>query len=328
MNPRVSVVIPVYNEERFIDRFVRSLLLQTYPREDMEWIFVDGMSTDRTQALLGEYQKQNPKLIRLFTNPDRTVPYAMNIGILASLGEYVVRLDAHSKYEPDYIERCVYYLDTTDADNVGGVAVTKSRGFIGGAIAKMLSSRFGVGDSHFRTGGKNGYVDTVPFGAFRREVFDKVGLYDERLDRNQDNELNFRIRDNGGKIYLAQDIRFTYYSRDTVKGIVKMARQNGKWNVLTMKIMPGAMGVRHFVPLAFVLSLIVLPLLSLVLGWVKYLLIAELAAYLLLDVLFSAKAANNPREFFVLLFLFPLFHISYGVGSLEGIATLVTSKKW
>lgn len=328
MNPRVSVVIPVYNEERFIDRFVRSLLLQTYPREDMEWIFVDGMSTDRTQALLGEYQKQNPKLIRLFTNPDRTVPYAMNIGILASLGEYIVRLDAHSKYEPDYIERCVYYLDTTDADNVGGVAVTKSRGFIGGAIAKMLSSRFGVGDSHFRTGGKNGYVDTVPFGAFRREVFDKVGLYDERLDRNQDNELNFRIRDNGGKIYLAQDIRFTYYSRDTVKGIVKMARQNGKWNVLTMKIMPGSMGVRHFVPLAFVLSLIVLPLLSLVLGWVKYLLIAELAAYLLLDVLFSAKAANNPREFFVLLFLFPLFHISYGVGSLEGIATLVTSKKW
>lgn len=327
MNPRVSVVVPVYNESRFVDIFLQSLLKQSYPREKMEWIFVDGNSSDRTVAQLEAYQKSHPNLISIHTNPHRTVPYAMNIGILASRGAYIVRLDAHSKFEPDYIEKCVHYLDTTDADNVGGLAKTMSSGFVGGAIAKMLSSKFGVGDSKFRTGGKSGYVDTVPFGAFRREVFDKVGLYDERLTRNQDNELNFRIRKNGGKIYLAKDIRFAYYSRDSITGIAKMARLNGKWNVITMKIMPGSMGVRHFVPLAFVLSLIILPLLSFLLPWVKVLFAIELGAYLLLDVIASAFATTSKREFFLLLLLFPLFHICYGWGSLEGLWAVYGSKK-
>lgn len=143
-----------------------------------------------------------------------------------------------------------------DADNVGGVAETKANGFVGNCIAKMLSSRFGVGNSEFRTNGKSGYVDTVPFGAFRREVFSKYGGYDERLVRNQDNEMNYRIRKNGGKIYLADDIHLSYYCRDSIKGISDMAKKNGMWNVITMKLCPGAMGIRHFVPLVFVLSII------------------------------------------------------------------------
>ena len=202
----VSVVMPIYNEAKFIDKCVKSLLQQDYALELMEWIFVDGNSTDGTVKRLEKYSEKYPDLIVIKENPHKTVPYAMNIGIATAKGKYIVRLDAHADYKADYISKCVHYLDTIDADNVGGVAETKASGFTGSCIAKMLSSRFGVGNSEFRTKGKCGYVDTVPFGAFRRDVFSKYGGYDERLVRNQDNEMNYRIRKNGGKIYLADDI--------------------------------------------------------------------------------------------------------------------------
>ena len=181
----VSVVMPLYNEERYIEQCIDSLLLQDYPKENMEWIFVDGCSKDRTVELLKQYQGQYPSLIKIFDNPNKIVPCAMNIGIAASQGKYIVRLDAHADYATNYISKCVDYLENTDAENVGGVAITKSSGFVGNAIAKMLSSKFGVGNSQFRTNGESGYVDTVPFGAFKREVFTKYGGYDERLVRNQ-----------------------------------------------------------------------------------------------------------------------------------------------
>ena len=195
-NLEVSVVMPVYNEEKYIKNCLDSLLLQDYPIEKMEWIFVDGLSKDKTKDILLEYKNKYPELIKVFDNKNKTVPYAMNIGIKEAKGKYIVRLDAHADYNKDYISKCVYYLDTTDADNVGGIAITKSRGFTGNAIAMMLSSKFGVGNSQFRTNGHSGYVDTVPFGAFRKEVFEKWGGYDERLTRNQDNEMNYRIRKN------------------------------------------------------------------------------------------------------------------------------------
>lgn len=322
----VSIVMPIYNEEKYIRMCVDSLLTQDYPQANMEWIFVDGGSVDRTKVLLREYQDKYPNLIKVFDNIYKTVPFAMNIGISQSQGKYIIRLDAHAEYAPDYISRCVYYLDTTDADNVGGVAETKGRGKIGNSIALMLSSKFGVGNSQFRTNGASGYVDTVPFGAFRREVFSKYGGYDERLTRNQDNEMNFRIRKNGGKIYLSQDIKLAYYCRDTVNGIAKMARTNGKWNVITMKLCPGSMGIRHFVPLSLVISLIVLGIGSFFLPIVRWLLLTEILLYLFMDVFFSVKQADNIGAFFNLLYLFPVFHISYGFGSIYGLASLFSSK--
>ena len=249
----ISVVMPVYNEEKYIKNCIESLLLQDYPKNFMEWIFVDGMSSDNTVELIKKYKEKYPEMIKILTNPNKTVPYAMNIGIKEAKGKFIVRLDAHADYSKDYISKCVYYLETTDADNVGGVAETKSKGFVGNAIAKMLSSRFGVGNSDFRTNGESGYVDTVPFGAFRKEVFEKWGGYDERLTRNQDNEMNYRIRKNGGKVYLSSDIKLSYYCRDSIKGISNMALKNGMWNVITMKLCPGSMGLRHFIPLMFLL---------------------------------------------------------------------------
>lgn len=312
----VSVVVPVYNEEKYIGTCINSLLSQDYPITKMEWIFVDGKSSDKTFQVIEEYRYKYPALIRVFENPDKTVPFSMNIGIKSSTGKYIVRLDAHSEYPYDYISKCVHYLDTIDADNVGGWAETKSKGFIGNAIAMMLSCRFGVGNSQFRTNKESGYVDTVPFGAFRREVFENYGLYDTRLTRNQDNEMNFRIRSNGGKIYMASDISLSYYCRDTLSGIIDMALKNGKWNVITMILCPGSMGIRHFIPLLFLLSLVVLPALALVLPFFWWVLKIEIATYAMLDVYFSIKAAKEPKYLPILIILFPLFHISYGLGSL------------
>lgn len=322
----VSVVMPVYNEEKYIRKCIESLFSQDYPLEKMEWIFVDGGSTDQTVDILENYRQQHLELIKVLNNEKKIVPCAMNIGISASRGKYIVRLDAHADYANDYISKCVCYLDNTDADNVGGVAETKSNGFIGNSIAKMLSSKFGVGNSQFRTNGKSGYVDTVPFGAFRREVFSKYGGYDERLVRNQDNEMNYRIRKNGGKIFLADDIKLSYYCRDSVKGIADMARKNGQWNVITMKLCSGAMGLRHFIPLLFVVSIVFLGLLGFLNSLFWYGLLCEIGLYLSLDIIFSIKKARNIGQFFVLLFLFPLFHISYGIGSLKGILKLFSKK--
>ncbi len=322
----VSVVMPVYNESRYIRECIESLLLQDYPKEKMEWIFVDGESKDDTVAVLKEYQNKYPSLIKVYNNPNKIVPYAMNIGIAASLGKYIVRLDAHAEYATDYISKCIFYLETTDAENVGGVAETKANGFTGNAIAKMLSSKFGVGNSQFRTNGESGYVDTVPFGAFKREVFSKYGGYDERLVRNQDNEMNYRIRKNGGKIYMSNDIHLSYYCRESIKGISAMARKNGMWNVITMKLCPGSMGVRHFVPLAFVLSILGLTALSFIHVLFAVLLGVEMALYFLLDLVFSIKQAETVKEFLALCLLFPIFHIAYGVGSMIGIMKLFSTE--
>ena len=326
MNEYVSIVMPLYNEEGYIKKCLDSLLLQDYSLDLMEWIFVDGGSTDRTKDILCEYQAKYPKLIQIYDNPHKTVPYAMNIGIEKATGKYIIRLDAHSDYQKDYIRKCVYYLNKTGADNVGGVEETKSKGTIGKAIALMLSSKFGVGNSQFRTNGISGYVDTVPFGAFRREVFEKWGGYDERLTRNQDNEMNYRIRKNGGKIYLSNEIRFSYYCRDSLKGICDMAVKNGMWNVITRRLCPGSMGMRHFIPLLFLLSLIFMPLFGILFIPIRYLFGTEIALYFLLDIYFSLKQKDSIKSFFLLLILFPAFHISYGAGSLLGLYKLLFSK--
>ncbi len=330
--PRVSVIMPVYNESKYIAKCIDSLLEQDYPIDDMEWVFVDGASPDNTKEIIGQYIEKYPDLIRVYDNPNKTVPYAMNIGIQNTVGEYIVRLDAHAEYQNDYISQCVHFLDTTDADNVGGHFNTKARTKMGSRIALMLSSQFGVGNAQFRVRGKDGYVDTVPFGAFRREIFDRVGLFDERFTRNQDNELNWRIRRAGGKIYLTEKIQLTYYCRDTIGGINKMGYINGKWNIITMALCFGAMGIRHFIPLCFLLSLVFMPVISLFLPFMWWLFAAEMALYTALDIgysaVYAAKAENDNKfvAFLCLLILFPAFHLSYGFGSLVGLFKLLTKE--
>ena len=325
MLPFISIILPVRNEERYIVACVESIFAQDYPAQQMEVIFVDGRSEDRTVELLVKMQQEHPQ-IKVLDNPDRTVPYAMNIGIRESRGEVIVRMDAHAEYPTDYVRLSVETLLAEDCDNAGGVCETRGRGFMGEAIARMLGTPLGVGNSAFRLATQDGYVDTVPFGCFRRELFERIGGFDERMTRNQDNELNFRIRKNGGKIYLNHNIRVIYYCRDTLRGIMRMGFMNGKWNVITMALVPGSMGVRHFVPLAFVLSTIGLLLLTLLTGSMFFggLLLLEWGAYLLLDGFYSYTIAKEKGWRFlpVELILYPAFHFAYGFGSLCGIAAL------
>lgn len=172
----VSIIIPVYNESKYIIRCLDSVKRQTFPAENTELLIIDGNSTDDTVSKIRNYTGIDN--LRILINEKRLVTYALNIGIDNARGEYVIRMDAHAEYADDYVEKCVYYLEHTDADNVGGTAETRGISFAGQANAELLSSKFGVGNSDFRTGGKSGYVDTVPFGAFRRTVFSKIGYFD------------------------------------------------------------------------------------------------------------------------------------------------------
>lgn len=314
----VSVIVPLYNEERYIASLLASLEQQTYPREKMEWIFADGLSEDGTVAVIRRVMETERDPIVLLTNEKQKTPYALNLAIGAARGKYIIRMDAHSYFYPDYIEKCVYYLEHTDADCVGGIAETQAGGFVGGAIAQMLSTRFGVGGSDFRTGDGNRYSDTVPFGAFRREVFDRVGLFNPKLLRSEDNDMNARIRAAGGKLWLAEDIRFRYYCRDTVGGILKMGLQNGNALFRTLKENPRAMSLRHFIPFVFLMSLIVLPILAVFLPPVRWIFAAEAACYALLDLYFSF-CNRHPKYGLLNVWLYPLFHVTYGFGSLLGL---------
>lgn len=322
--PEISVILPVRNEERYIENCVASIFDQDYPVDKMEVLFVDGCSEDRTVELLQTMQRQHPQ-IRVLHNPNRTVPYAMNIGIRESKAPVIVRLDAHAEYPADYIRLSVETLLERDCENAGGIFDTRGRGFMGEAIAAMLKTPFGVGNASYRLTDQEGYVDTVPFGCFRRELFERIGGFDERLTRNQDNELNFRIRKTGGKIWLNPKIRVLYYCRDTIRGIMRMGYMNGKWNVITMALVPGSMGVRHFVPLAFVLCTIA-GLAGTLLGnpVIAGLFALMWGAYLLLDGFYAWTIAGEKGLRFlpVELILFPAFHFAYGTGSLAGLMAL------
>ena len=314
----VSIICPTYNEEPFIDSCIQSVLAQDIPFDQWELLIVDGGSTDQTRKLIEPYQKQYPN-IRLLDNPKRTVPYAMNIGIRAAKGEYICRIDAHADYPMNYISTLLGYINSlSDAVNVGAACITRPRSESNKAraIAAVLSDKFGVGGSAFRLGvSKVTETDTVPFGFFRREVFERVGLYDERLTRNQDIELNKRIKQYGGKIYLVPDVTCTYYARDTYSALAHNNYANGKWNILTVYYTKSfrSLGLRHFIPLLFVISLIT--------G-------VTIPIYLLLmSVIALRLSIQKDLLFGYVLWAYVVLHISYGVGSLVGLLQLPFRKR-
>lgn len=314
----VSVIIPVFNEKKYIDAFFDSLLHQNYPFNEMEWIFVDGMSNDGTLEKINNYKIQYKTLIKVYKNVNRTQAYALNLGISKSIGDVIIRMDVHAIYDSDYISKCLICLQTSGADNVGGVIVTKAFTEKGNYISKILSSKFGVGNSKFRTRG-SGYVDTVPFGAFKRDVFIRLGLFDTRLDRNEDNEFNYRIRKNGGRVFLSKDIHSVYYCRDNLKDLLKMARLNGKWNVISLRVCPKSMGLRHFAPLSFFSLLFVLLCVGIFFHIVWFFALGIFSFYSIVDLICSISSCDSFGEFWKLYFSFFLFHFNYALGSFLGI---------
>lgn len=324
----VSIICPIYNEEKYIAPCIESVLSQDYPKEDLEVLFVDGMSSDRTREIVEAYTQQYTQ-IRLLDNPKRIVPHALNIGIGHAKGDIIVRIDAHAAFPNNYISTLVKYLQLLpNAQNVGAACVTKTQGKTekAKAIVAVLSNRFGVGNSTFRLGVKEVQeVDTVPFGCWKKQTLKDVGMFDTRLIRNQDIELNKRILRAGGSIYLVPDTYCIYYARETFRSLAKNNYGNGQWNVLTLYYTQDmrSLSVRHFVPLAFVLSL-VLPLLGMIIcPWIGLVAAASMFCYSMLIDAISIHIARKERiNIFAVISAFITLHISYGMGSLIGILRL------
>ena len=324
MKPKISILIPCYNEIRFIEKLLQNVVDQDYPEEATEVFLIDGMSNDGTREAITRFIERYPNF-HLLDNERRYVPYALNKGITVSTGDVIVRLDAHAEYPTDYCTRLVEALYQLKADNVGGSWITlpgnstvKSL-----AIASALSSPFGIGNAHYRLNIKTiRKVDTVPFGCYRREVFNRIGLFDEEMLRNQDDSFNAKLSKNGGRIFLIPDVKIRYFARTSVKSIWKMFYQYGLFKPLGNKKAGRPATVRQFIPPLFVLFLISGFLGSLFSKLVMEIAIAGISFYTLANLVFTLRIAvknSNPLLIFYLPWIFFVLHFSYGLGYLSGL---------
>lgn len=323
--PFVSALLVTRNEQTYIEQAMLSLINQTYPRDRYEIIVIDGGSSDQTlsivERLLTEYRTESFE-IKCFDNPKQILASGWNIGIKAAKGDFVIRIDAHAKAESDIIEKSVDTLmSIPDAVCVGGRLVTKSIEGNDEIVSKVLSSPFGVGNSLFRVSSVPGYADTAVYGLYRKDIFEKVGYFNEHYARNQDIELHARIKKAGYKFYFNPGIVTTYYARNTVPRMMRQAFGNGKWNMVLLKNRSAALSIRHIIPFVFVVYLIV----STVMGfahkffWIQEIII--LMVHLMLGLMQSFKKTRDIREILLMPWLFLLLHLSYGIGYLAGIFT-------
>jgi glycosyltransferase involved in cell wall biosynthesis len=320
----VSVIAPCRNEAGFIGRAIQSILQGDYPADLIELLIVDGMSTDGTREIVQEMAKKDPR-IRLLDNPRKIVPSAMNIGIKAACGEYIAWIGCHAVYAPNYISKCVELAKRTGADNVGGYWATLpgANTPVAKAIAVASSTKFGVGNSAKRVSGPERESDTAVAGTFKREVFEKVGLYDERFVRNQDMELNSRIRRTGGRIIVSPEIQVGYYNRATYRGLWQQSFNNGLWNPYTIWLVGRGLSLRHFVPMFLVLGLIILTIGTLFWWPFKWMLTGYILLYLSSAWFFAIKLAHHKKtSAFLILWSFIVLHIGYGLGSVWGVITI------
>ena len=322
--PFVTVIVPCYNEAKFIGPLIENLQRQDYPAGRLEFLLIDGQSQDATQKIIHQYNERDPR-IKLLINENRFAPFALNLGIRQATGDVIIRMDAHAVYPEDYLRLLVKNLFELNADNVGGrwITVPANGSITARTIAVALSSVFGVGDASFRLKPAGiSPVDTVPFGCFRRSLFDRIGFFDEELLRNQDDEFNARILQNGGSIYLIPDIAITYFARPDLRSLSRMYYQYGYFKPLVNLKLKKPATVRQFIPPLFVLFLLI--------GWLPgtfcpILLTgycAGVALYLAAGLCFALLEAFRNRQFFLFLYLPVVFfiqHFSYGSGYLAGI---------
>lgn len=320
---KLSIIIPCRNEEKYIEDCLNSILKNDYSKEKFEVFVIDGNSTDSTREKIESYVNKY-SFIHLLTNEKITVPYAMNLGIRKACGDYIIRLDTHSEIPGNYFSELIKWGKKLDADNIGAVCVTdvKNKNPKSNSIKKVLSSRFGVGNSYFRTGiNEIKEVDTVPFGCYKKDVFEKIGLYDTRLARNQDIELNKRLKKKKGKIFLLPDLFCKYFARESFSGIAGNNFRNGFWNILTIYITKklSSLSLRHFIPFLFLLSLVI-PLIFMIwypgLGFIALL---SSIIYLLTILFLSLKIKDKDSSFFLIFWTFIVLHLSYGLGSFIGL---------
>ncbi|HBY08055.1 MAG TPA: glycosyltransferase family 2 protein [Chloroflexi bacterium] len=320
--PQVSIIIPCYNEQATIRLLLDALYAQVFARSEMEVIIADGLSTDGTRAEISAWGIAHPDLIiRIVDNPKRVIPAALNAALRAAEGEIVVRLDAHSMPEHDYVARSVQALREGRGDNVGGVWRIQpgAAGWVARSIAVAAAHPLGVGGAQYRVGGQPQAVDTIPFGAYYRNLIERIGFYDETLLSNEDYEYNARIRRAGGVVWFDPQIQSTYFARSTFGKLAQQYWRYGYWKLQMLRRYPNTIRWRQGLPPAFVLSVFLMSLLAIWFQWAAWLLLLETIFYSLVLAVVGLQSAVRVRNAGLVIGV-PLaiasMHISWGVAFL------------
>jgi len=324
-SPMVTIAMPAFNEERYIEACIRSVQAQDYPADRIEILVADGRSTDRTREILAELTAEDPR-IRMIDNPDRLQAAGLNQLIRAARGEIVVRMDVHCEYTPSYVRTCVETLAATGADNVGGAQRAKARSTFQAALCAALGSPVGVGGARYRDATAEGFVDTVFLGAFKKKIFETIGLYDPKAITNEDAELNQRLLASGGKIYLSRAIEVHYYPRDSFATLAKQYWKYGRGRARTLLKLGRFPTLRPLIPFAMVVgatALIVVPPLWPIAP-------AAFAAYALLTGAEAVRvgAPLGPAGIATAWAIFPVLHASHGAGFASGLLHYLRKPDW
>lgn len=322
MKGKVSIIIPCRNERDYIRQCINSLLNNDYQQKEI--IVVDGLSNDGTREIVCEFE-QSCSNVKLINNSRQITPVALNLGLDKAEGEYIMIAGAHATFAENYISAMVWRINHFDnAAGVGGALHTMAGDTAGShSIAKVMTDKLGVGNSKFRLG-KSGPVktDTLPYGLYKKEIFDKVGRYDERLVRNQDIELAKRIWKHGWHLYLFSDIKCNYYFEGSFNNLAHQNFKNGLWNVFTFYITKhlSSLSIRHYIPLLFVLSLLLPAIVAFLLEPVFGLISLAIATvYLILIIFESIKLSDKDSNVIYLIWSFFVLHFTYGFGSFVGL---------
>lgn len=318
---KISFIVVAYNAAGSLGALLEDLLAQTIPHEQIEALLVDSASADATRAIMLDFAKAAPFEVKVLENPKRWLASGINVALGAATGDAIIRLDAHARIPKDFLRNNLRALERGE-DIVGGCVLGSAPSGAWESVLRTVdTSRFCGGAAPFRNGGEARYVDTLAYALYRREVYDKVGLYDERLRRTEDNDMHYRMRKAGYRFYFSPDIVSYHAARATMRGQLRQKWGNGYWIGRTMRIQPRCFAPRHLIPALFVLALLCCLLLLPLRAWPLLLL---LSAYLACDLVFAVRGACSQETgrllaLLTLPFLFPAVHVVYGVGTLAGL---------
>jgi succinoglycan biosynthesis protein ExoA len=310
-----SIICPVYNESAFLPELL-SFLSQCLP-EPSQIFLIDGGSIDNSREIILKWKEKLPQLQLIF-NPNRTVPYALNLAIPMCKGDIIVRIDAHTKYAKDYFGKILETFNNTAADIVGGPTRTSFKEPFQESVAYVFNTPFGMGNSSVHDLAFNGYTDSVTFGAWKTELFHKTGLFDVRFKRNQDDEFHYRARSMGFKIYQNSDIKLWYYPRNNIKGLLRQYFEYGLYKPMVIQKNKSGLSIRHLVPSLFVLYIVSM---FAMLFW-SLLVAIPLILYFFIAFIFSLKAESSMSAKLYIPLVYPIVHLGYGIGFIFGLRKL------